>query len=501
MMQKLSIKEKLADLKRADDEFVYFMAFLYALSTGEVGSIDLIKTAQSSGYGKYSDTFKEIFRLGVGWGYGLSRSCEMIAMKFSDNSDPLKQLLVKLAQVIRLGDELRIFFTEEMGAALHSYTVRYERNLESQKLFLEMFYTISSTAVFMISGNSIMTMLMGSADSSSIFMISFIGVIVSMGSFIVIMYVIFPKDRISLGYNAKAQKFRMFLYMAIGIGVSLGTVLAITNVVPLPLVTVIATAPLFIPGFFAKKMETELKALDDWYPSFIRHFGEIYMMVGSMGQALDAVLRSNFGPLQTQIIAFKNRIKNRIKPETGFDLFSKDAGTAIIVSGNTIMSNSILKGANMNDVGSKVSEISLKLNELRAKRRQTSRTFETIVLVLHALTMAIFGLMNKLIEIFHTMISGTQISNNALTLSPIDPNFMAMMMPIVIIVTSAINALAIKVAQGGLFKTVWFNIALLTALGGVTMYGTTMALSKFLENHILNISNTAPHLILFVKLF
>ncbi|NHI02860.1 hypothetical protein DYY67_2135 [Candidatus Nitrosotalea sp. TS] len=155
MMQKLSIKEKLADLKKADDEFVYFMAFLYALSTGEVGSIDLIKTAQDSGYGKFSNTFKEIFRLGVGWGYGLSRSCEMIAIKFSDNTDPLKQLLVKLAQVIRLGDELRIFFTEEMSAALHNYTVRYERNLESQKLFLEMFYTISSTAVFMISGNSI----------------------------------------------------------------------------------------------------------------------------------------------------------------------------------------------------------------------------------------------------------------------------------------------------------------------------------------------------------
>ncbi|MGI0101505.1 MAG: flagellar assembly protein FlaJ [Nitrosotalea sp.] len=501
MKQKLSIKEKLADLKRADDEFVYFMAFLYALSTGEVGSIDLIKTAQSSGYGKYSDTFKEIFRLGVGWGYGLSRSCEMIAMKFSDNSDPLKQLLVKLAQVIRLGDELRIFFTEEMGAALHNYTVRYERNLESQKLFLEMFYTISSTAVFMISGNSIMTMLMGSTDAQMVFMMSFIGVIVSMGSFIVIMYVIFPKDRISLGDNTKAQKFRMFLYMSIGMGVSVGIVLAITNIIPLPLVTVIATAPLFIPGVFAKKMETELKDLDDWYPSFIRHFGEIYMMVGSMGQALDAVLRSNFGPLQKQIIAFKNRIKNRIKPDAGFDLFSKEAGTTIIVSGNTIMSNAILKGANMNEVGSKVSEISLKLNELRAKRRQTSRTFETIVLVLHALTMAIFGLMNELIKIFHTMIADTQISNNAITLSPIDPNFMAMMMPIVIIVTSAINALAIKVGQGGLFKTVWFNMALLTALGGITMYGTTMALSKFLENHILDIPNAATHLIFFVKLF
>ncbi len=501
MKQKTTLKEKLGSIKRADDEFVYFMAFLYALSTGEVGSVDLIKTAQSSGYGKYSNTFKDVFRLGVGWGYGLARSCEMIALKFSDNADPMKQLLVKLAQVIRLGDELRVFFTDEMSATIHNFTIRYERNLETQKLFLEMFYTISSTAVFMISGNSIMTMLMGSTDSQSVFMISFIGVIVSMGSFIVIMYMLFPRDKISVGDYSKSQKFKMLLYMSIGMGSSVGIVLAITNVIPLPLVAVVATAPLFIPGYYAKKMESDLQALDEWYPSFIRHFGEIYMMVGSMGQTLDAVLRSDFGPLQKQIVAFKNRIKNRIRPETGFELFSREAGTSIIVSGNTIMANAMQKGSNMNEVGNKVSEISLKLNELRAKRRQTSRTFETIVLVLHALTMAIFGLMNKLIEIFHTMITGTQISNNAITLSPIDPHFMAIMMPFVIIITSAINGLAIKVGQGGLFKTVWFNIAMLSSLGGVAMYGTTMALSKFLENHILDISGATTHMILFLKFF
>ena len=224
----------------------------------------------------------------------------------------------------------------------------------------------------------------------------------------------------------------MLLYMSIGIGASLGIVLGITNPIPLPLVAVVAAAPLFIPGYFAKKMETELEALDEWYPSFIRHFGEIYMMVGSMGQTLDAVLRSNFGPLQKQIIAFKNRIKNRIKPEIGFELFSREAGTSTIVAGNTIMANSMLKGSNMNEVGNKVSEISLKINELKAKRKQTSRTFETIVLVLHALTMSIFGLMNKLIEIFNDMVTGTQISNNAIKLSPIEPHFMAMMMPFVI---------------------------------------------------------------------
>ena len=486
MMEKLSIKEKLAELRRTDEDLLYFIAFLYALSTGEVGSVEMIKSGQSSGYGRYSNSFKEVFRLGVGWGYGLARSCEMIAAKIKDNTDPLKQLLVKLSQVIRLGDELKVFFTDEMAFAIHTFMIRYERNLETQKLFLEMFYTISSTASFMIASNSIMAMLMGSSNSESVFTMSFVSVIVSMSSFIVIMYILFPKDKLASTKHSKIQKFRMSLYAALGVGISMGVVLTLTNLVPLTLVVVIAVSPLFIPGFLARRLETELRGRDEWYPPFIRHFGEIYTMVGSMGQSLDAVLRSNFGPLQKQIVAFKNRVKNRIDPEICFEIFSMEAGTSVIESGNTIMSRALLKGSDMNQVGNKVAEISAKLNELRSKRMQTSRTFETIIIVLHGLTMAIFGLMSTLIEVFHTLLSSVPVSNQAFTLSPIDPNFVHMMLPIIILVTSTINALAVKVGQGGLFKTVWFNIAMLTVLGGITMYGTTAALSQFLTQHILD---------------
>lgn len=485
-MEKLAIKEKLSELRRSDEDLLYFVAFLYALATGEVGSVDLIKSGQSSGYGRYSNSFKEVYRLGVGWGYGLAKSCEMIAAKMKDNTDPLKQLLVKLSQVIRLGDELRVFFTDEMAAAIHVYSIRYERNLETQKLFLEMFYTISSTASFMIAANSIMAMLMGNSNSESVFLMSFLGVIASMGSFIVIMYIIFPKDKLSTGKYSSSQKFKMYFLVTLAAGIGIGVVLTLTNLVPLPLVVVIAVAPLFIPGFIAKKLETELRSYDEWYPPFIRHFGEIYTMVGSMGQALDAVLRSNFGPLQKHIVAFKNRIKNRINSETSFEIFSMESGTAVIESGNTIMSRAMLKGANMNEVGNKVAEISSKLNELRSKRVQTSKTFETIVIVLHGLTMAIFGLMSTLIEVFHSLLSTVPVSNQAFTLSPIDPNFVHMMMPLVVLATSTINALAVKVGQGGLFKTVLFNIAMLTVIGGITMYGTTAALSQFLTSHVLD---------------
>ncbi|WP_101477174.1 flagellar assembly protein FlaJ [Candidatus Nitrosotalea bavarica] len=492
-MEKLAIKEKLAELRKSDEDLLYFVAFLYALATGEIGSVDLIKSGVTSGYGRYSNSFREVYRLGVGWGYGLARSCEMIAAKMKDNSDPLKQLLVKLSQVIRLGDELRVFFTDEMASAIHVYSIRYERNLETQKLFLEMFYTISSTASFMIASNSIMAMLMGSTDSQSVFLMSFVGVIVSMGAFIVIMFILFPKDKLSTGKYSSSQKFKTTLIVTLAAGIAIGIALTLTNLVPLPLVVVIAVVPLFVPGFIARKLESELRSYDEWYPPFIRHFGEIYTMVGSMGQALDAVLRSNFGPLQKHIVAFKNRIKNRINSETAFEIFSMESGTAIIESGNTIMSRALLKGANMNEVGNKVSEISSKISELRSKRVQTSKTFETIVIVLHGLTMAIFGLMATLIEVFHKLLATVPVSNNAFTLSPIDPNFIHMMMPLVVLGTSTINALAVKVGQGGLFKTVLFNIAMLTVIGGITMYGTTAALSQFLTSHILDTyAPTAP---------
>lgn len=490
-MVKLSLKKNLEKLIRADEQFVYFIAFLYALATGEIGSVDLIKTGGETKYGKHSKAFQEVFRLGVGWSFGLSKSCEMMALKISNKNDQQKQLLVKLAQVIRLGDEMKTFFKDELAATMRIYAVRYESNLESQKLFLEMFYTISSTASFMIAANSIMAMLMGQTNSQGIFITSLIGVIVSMSGFIVIMYVIFPRDTLIVGGGDMQKKFRMWLYVSLAMGSSLGLVLYILNVLPLPLIVAISTAPLFIPGMMARKIESNALVLDTWYPSLIRHFGQIYATVGSMGQSLDAVLRSDFGPLEKHIVAFKNRIKNRIHPELAFDLFSEESATYIITSGNTIMAKALQKGSNINDVGNKISDISSKFNELRSKRRQTSKTFETILIVLHGLTMAIFGLMSKLTELFHNLLSTVPVSNQAITLSPIDPTFMTHMMPIVILTISAINGMAVKVGQGGFYKTVWFNIALFCVIGGITMYGTDMALSQFLTSDVMNLTPAA----------
>lgn len=486
LLKKLSF----SDLKKNDEKFLYFVTLLYAISTGEVGAVDLVKTAQHTGYGKYSQSFRDAYRLGVGWTFGLATALEMVAIKVSsDKTNQLKQLLVKFAQVVRLGDVLKIFFKAELKSTLLNFAIVYERKLETQKLFLEMFYTLMSTASFMIAANSIMTMLTGAQSAELILVYSLIGVTSSMGVFVFIMYLLFPRDKLAYSSEAADLKFRIKVYISVGAGAGIAMALLMSGVVPLTLVVGISLAPLFYPGLVARKMERNIKYANEWYPPFIRHFGEILATVGSMGQALDSVLRSDFGPLQKHVIGLKNRIKNKVEQSMGFDLFSRDTGSEIIANGNQVISKALDKGGDMNEAADQVASITIKLNELRSKREQTAKTFESIIIVLHVLTLAVFGIMNKLTSIFFELIGSIDATNSAFALSPIDPVFMNQMLPILILMTSVLSSVALKVAQGGLYKTVFFHIALLGVLGSITAFGMNELLAGFLEESILDLGS------------
>jgi len=480
-----------SDLKKNDEKFVYFVAYLYSISTGEIEATDLVKTAHDSDYGKYSIAFRDAYRLGVGWTYGLAKALEMIALKVSsDSGNQLKQLLVKFAQVIRLGDRLRTYFKAELTGTILSFSIEYERKLEMQKLFLEMFYTLMSTAAFMIAANSIMTMLTGATSAELILVYSLLGVGITMSTFVVMMYFLFPRDKLGYSIEDEDLKFRIKIYLSVGAGAGIGIVLLMSQVVPLSLIVGISLAPLFYPGLIARKMEQNIKQINQWYPEFIRHFGEILATVGSIGQALDAVLRSDFGPIQKFVISLKNRIKNKVDQQHSFELFSSDCGSEIVANGNQVVSTALDKGGDMNDTGNTVANITIKINELRGKRAQTVKTFESIIIVLHVLTLGVFGLMNKLTTIFFELIGTIDVSNNAFPLSPIDPEFMGMILPIMILMTSVLSATALKVAQGGLYKTVFFHIALLAVLGSVTVFTMDVLMTDYLEASILDFGNT-----------
>ncbi len=293
-----NLKTLLSTGNKIDENFVYFIAFLYSISTGEIGAVELFKSGKDSKYGKYSEAFRDAYRLGVGWSYGLASACEAIAVKVSDKKDdPMKLLLVKLSQVIILGDDLKSFFKDELKNAVQTYSIKYEANLESQKLFSEMFYTLMSTASFMISANSIMSMLMGFGDAEQILIISMMGTGGGMAVFVMMMFFMFPRDTLAHTDADIEKKFRMKIYLALGASIGISLVLIISGAIPLVLAVALGGIPLLYPGIIAKKSESRITSYNDWYPTFILHFGQLYSTVGAMGQALQAVMRSNFGSI------------------------------------------------------------------------------------------------------------------------------------------------------------------------------------------------------------
>ncbi len=484
-------------IQPVDDLIVYFVMLIFSISTGEVSPSDLVKTTGSTGkYGFYSAMMMIVYNLGIKWQYGLSKSCEIVA-SMSVKSSEFRNFLLRTSQVFQLGDDLKTFFKEELYSIMQSFSAAYERSMESMKLMLGMYSTLISTSAFLIAAVMILAMLSGDSQSHEFAVVSMISVVVGLAMFVIIMYRIFPTDPLMPTNKDKGQsgkewnidhlaKFRRWLYITLASSVVLGVSLASLGILPVELVITISGTPLFVPGYIAHKLDSRIQKLDSVYPSFVKHFGDIYATIGSLGQSLSAVLRSDLGELDAHVKAMHNRVINRVSMEDSFELLSQETGSRIISSGNTIISNAIAKGADMSTVGSVLADITSKFLEMRRKRKQSATAFQSTILILHVLTLAVFGLMNKLIEFFSLIFAQLQGDMSIILVQPIDPALIATLVPAMILVLAGVNAMSIKLSQGGLQQTVWLNVAILIVVGGVVVFGVDLFLSQMFDDLLKN---------------
>ncbi|MEM3094732.1 MAG: hypothetical protein QXX64_03735, partial [Nitrososphaera sp.] len=347
---------------------------------------------------------------------------------------------------------------------------------------------------FLVASMALLTMISGGGDSSQLVVIVTLTILMGLASFVFMAYYLFPKDRIMIKEgHSDMVKIKKMLMMALGTAASIGISLSFLNILPIPLVIAIAGVPLILPGLLARKLDAKIRKLDDSYPSFARHLGDVYSTVGSLGQSLKSVLRSDFGILNTHIESMTNRVMSRIKIEDAFDLFSKDTGSVLISAGNDVMSNALVKGANMLQVGSRLSEITTKFLEIRKKRLQSAKAFESTIIIMHVLTLAVFSLINRLLNFLAQYFALQQSVGSEgaaiLSIAAGDTTLMSMILSLLIVALSGVNAMALKVSQGGLFHTIWFNMGVLLGIGGVVVYGVDIFLDSMIGD-ILDITES-----------
>lgn len=479
-------KFKFALPQKLDETVVYFTVLLYAISTGETLATDLVRTAgNATQYPYFSRIMSQIYTLGIKWQYGMARAAEITAntVKFAE----FKLFLMKLAQVLRLGEDLRIFLKHELDAVYASYAAEYERAMKSMDMLLEMYSTIMSTSSFMTASVMIMVMISGgNGNSANTLVTVMIAILIGLAAFVFILFMFFPKDRLIITHgNSAVEKLRKKSFIFLVLSAALAAGIIVSGVLPMALAVSVAGAPFFILGLSARKVENQVRKIDDYYPAFVRHMGDVYNTVGSLGQSLRSVLRSDFGALNVHVKAMSNRVAMRTKIEDAFELFTKDTSSALVSAGNAVLAYSIIKGANMLEVGTTLSEISSKFLEIRRKREQSSKALETNILIMHVLTLVVFGLMTKLVGTMnHFFSAGSNFGANAFALSAIDPGLLNMLVVILAFALSGLNAVVVKISQGGLFHTIWFNLAILLSISGVLIYATDQFIGQALGNII-----------------
>ena len=112
-----------------DEKFIFFLTFLYSIASGNVSEVEIFRSAKESIYGLSSSTFKQIFDLGVGWSFGLSTSCKLLADRIPKKThQEIHKLLIKLSQILQVGEKLKSFMESEWKNTLENYSIIYEKN-------------------------------------------------------------------------------------------------------------------------------------------------------------------------------------------------------------------------------------------------------------------------------------------------------------------------------------------------------------------------------------
>lgn len=470
--------------KRVDKQLLYFITFMYSISTGEASAVDIFNIAKNSSYGYYTKIIGDVYILAIGWKYGLANACEIISNNIRKKNLLASQLMMKIAQVLRLGEKLSFFFKHEFEVTMKLYSAEYDRRIESMKMLMSIYSAIASTSTFMIAASMLMVILSGQ-DGDLVMILVTASIMLGLGVFVYIMHIIFPRDvLLNEKGNIMALYWRLF-YLSIASSIGIALSLIMLNILEPLLAISIAGIPLIILGFIARKIENKVLNMNNWYPTFIRQFCEIYSTVGSLGNTLRSTLKNDFGELSKQLRAMLNRIDNRVTVEKAFELLSIESGNAIITACNSIVSTAIVKGANMSIVGNVISDVTIMLNESYNKRIQVAKVFESTLLIMHILSLAVLSFMSTLTILFSNMFSTNTI--DIIDMGLIDPKTIDLLMPIIVVVVSIINGFATKVARGGSYKTVWFNIGLFMSIGAVTVYGADMFMSELLKG-VMNIS-------------
>lgn len=456
-----------------DDKMIYMILKMFAMSTYEPSRDEFFSSlGKDESYGHYSAVMRQIHSLGVKWKYGLAKSCEIIAKRVKNNA--LKDFLLRFAQILSLGEDINEFLNSELQTNFLEYSFLYDRMLEALKTLLGIYSTVMSSFMFLLVNIIILSMLWNESDL--VILSTFMALIISQTGLVFIIHKLVPEDQLLINnkkFIKDYKKFKISFLIAILLSISIGTILY-TKTGIIEMFMLAFGVSLFIPGYFAKRIENNIKHIESYFPTFIRSFGNTLSMVSLPVYALRSLLRSDFGPLTTPLKKLYARLSNGISEEIAWKLFELETGSEMIRRMMNIFIDTMLKGGKVSIVGNTISNISARLIEMRKKREQAAKTFESVIYMLHSITVVIIVFIMNLVNLLSLYLSNLK---SIIPIGNVSSTLITLISILAIIVITTMNALTIKIAQRGFYQTFWYYFAILMTISSSAILITNTLVS------------------------
>ena len=461
-----------------NEDLIYLITHMYAVSTGRPPHRRLFMLDTWAGsYGGYDKILRRIAVLAVDWGYGFAKAIRIVAKELGNKV--FRDFLLRLGELLAIGEEPIRFLDIERRALITEYQAHYVRILEASKLLLGVYTSGVSSAIFIVITFMIFIFLF--SIPSPMIILVYLAIAISLSTLAYILYKVLPRDKIT--HNLKGVRipekirYRVFLLMGLSLSIVIGVMTY--KLIGDPYLAISAAAvPLIIPGFYAKRVEKKIREIESFFSIFIRSFGLTYSMIPHTATALASTLRSSYGPLTTYLKRLLARINAGIEPKIAWYHFIGETWSEMVRRNINILYDSISTGADLARVGTVLSETTFKLLDIRKQRVQVSKAFESTIYVIHTLFSAILSFVLSLLTIFNNIILKLQsISSEIAAVLPFKPTALDVALgitPIFVIVLSILNALVIKIAQGGMYETVLVPLAILLAISGIVIWCVSM---------------------------
>ncbi|GAY26472.1 flagellar assembly protein FlaJ [Desulfurococcaceae archaeon AG1] len=461
-----------------DTEDLFLLVHLYALISSGIErkeAIDLISREEKI-YRKTSKILRFVSILTKKWGYDtiftLVTASKRVRKAF------IKDFLERLSQIVGSGADLVLFLRNEIESSLITYVNQFDKIFEAARVLFSLFSTFMSASVFMLSNMVIIAMLLGGGDYLAI--VSTIGLLLSLVALGIVVITMMPRDPIAVNGSKNDKTINRYALLSILLGLSLFTIAYTIYPYMMILPILMLSLPMIFMGRLILRIEAKLMRYDEMFPVFTRSLGHILSVIPDMGQGIKVIMRGSLGILEPNIVLLKRRLSLRIQLERAWNMMLDEIGSRICLFSGKVMLQTFLYQGDVKGIGKMLGDIMSSINDLRKKRIQIAKAFESTLLMLHLLVSAILGLISSLVSLFSYILGLTE--QRIISITPISNETVFIINMITIITVAIINGLVARASYPGSIKGAVYHIGIMLALGWIVYTVSNNTLIAIIEN-------------------